>query len=141
MAKYRARFASARSIADGRRIVAAGLEREWGTRFTIDTLRTLRRRFPRACPVLVIGADLLDELPRWLRWREITRTVPIAVLPRPGYNQRALAGQVARVLRHRRVPASEAASLACHEPPAWTFLSVRESSASATAIRAARRGG
>jgi len=140
MAKYRKRFASACAIADGRRIVAAGLERTWHTRFTFDTLRELRRRFPHVCFVLVIGADLLEQLPRWRRWRELVDLVPIAVLPRPNYNFRGLAGQAAHALRHARVPAHAAPSLACRTPPAWTFLSARQSAASATAIRAARRG-
>ena len=139
MATYRTRFASARAIADGRRIIASGLEGTWRTRFTVDTLRLLRRRFPRACFVLLIGADLLEELPRWRRWRNVVRTVPIAVLPRPNYNFRGLASQAARMLRHARVPERAVSSLPCRKPPAWTFLSARQSPASATAIRA-RRG-
>jgi nicotinate-nucleotide adenylyltransferase len=141
MAKYRARFKSARAIADGRRIVAAGLERAWHTRYTVDTLDLLHRRFPHVCFVLVIGADLLEELPRWRRWRDVSRLIPIAVLPRPSYNHRALAGQAAQALRGARIPAHAARSLACRKPPAWTFLGARQTEASATAIRAARRGG
>ena len=69
MAPFAARLASARRIADGRRVVATGIEARLGTRYTADTLAELRRRFPRARFVLLLGADNLEQLPRWRRWR------------------------------------------------------------------------
>src|SRR5579875_3764423 len=39
MAPFAARLASARAIADGRRILATGIERSLRTRYTYDTLR------------------------------------------------------------------------------------------------------
>jgi nicotinate-nucleotide adenylyltransferase len=104
MAPLADRLASARRIADGRRVVATDIERQFGTRFTADTLRLLRRRFRRARFVLVIGADNLVQLPRWRRWRGIARGIAIAVLPRPGWTRPALAGRAAQVLRHHRRP-------------------------------------
>jgi nicotinate-nucleotide adenylyltransferase len=112
MAPFPERFASARRIADGRRIVATGIEGALGTRFTGDTLRRLRARFPRARFVWLMGADNLIQFPRWRGWMEIARSMPFAVLPRPGYNLRALAGQAARRLRAARRPASRGAGLA-----------------------------
>ncbi|WP_431272426.1 nicotinate-nucleotide adenylyltransferase [Dankookia sp. P2] len=107
MAPFEARLDSARKIADGRGVVATDVEARLGTRYTDDTLARLRRRFPRARFVLVVGADNLAQLPRWKRWRRIARTTPIAVVPRPGKTRAALHGQAARVLaRHRRRPAA-----------------------------------
>ena len=110
MAPFATRLASARRVADGRRVVATGIEARLGTRYTVDTLALLRHRFPRARFALLLGADNLDQLPRWRRWREIARTTPIAVVPRPGATRRALAGKATRVLgRHRRRPGGVAA--------------------------------
>ncbi|WP_338144384.1 nicotinate-nucleotide adenylyltransferase [Neoroseomonas marina] len=138
MAPLPERLASARRIADGRRLIATDIERDLGTRFTADTLRVLRRRFPRARFVLVIGADNLVQLPRWRRWREMARDTAIAVLPRPGWTRKALAGRAAHVLaRHRQAPgALLTESFAPHAP--WCLVPAREHAASATAIRAAR---
>lgn len=141
MASLDERLASARAIADGRRIVATAVEAKLGTRYTVDTLRELRRRFPRAHFVWLMGADNLAGLPRWRGWRAIARAMPIAVHPRPGYNLRALNGAAASVLRHARRPAAEAAALPATRPPAWTFLGAAQDSASATALRAARLTG
>ncbi len=136
MAPLAARLASARGIADGRRIVATGIEAALRTRYTFDTLRKLRRRFPRVRFVWIMGADNLVQLPRWQRWLGITRTMPLAVMPRPTYNQRALAGQVAHRLRRNLLPARAGPALAGHGAPAWTFLPSRQTPISATALRA-----
>lgn len=132
MAPFAERLASARGIADGRRIVATGIEAVWGTRFTADTLRELQRRFPRVKFVWLMGADNLGQLPRWDRWRRIVGAVPIAVLPRPGETRRALAGQAVSVMRHSRV----GRGVVCCGAPAWTWLPVRENPLSATELRA-----
>lgn len=138
MAPFAQRLASARRQADGVRIIATDIEARLGTRYTVDTLERLARRFPRARFALLIGADNLSQLPRWKRWRRIARTVPLAVLPRPGETRRALSGRAARVLaRHRRRPGAllRGEGEAGHAP--WALVPAREHPASATAIRAA----
>jgi nicotinate-nucleotide adenylyltransferase len=139
MAPFAQRLAGAARIADGRRVVASGIEAVLGTRFTLDTLRLLRRLFPRVRFVWIMGADILVEMPRWRRWTEIAGLMPFAVLPRPDYNQRALAGQAAHRLRAARRVAREAPLLP-GVAPGWVFLPVRQTAASATAIRNAAKG-
>ena len=140
MASLAERLAAAASIGDGRRVLATAIERSLGTRFTADTLPALRGRFPRVRFVWLMGADILAELPRWRRWLEVTRASPFAVVPRPGYNHRALAGQAARRLHAARHPAREAPILAGLAPPVWTFLPAPQNAISATALRAAYSG-
>ncbi|WP_426956277.1 nicotinate-nucleotide adenylyltransferase [Muricoccus radiodurans] len=142
MAPFAERLASARRVADGRRVIATDIEARLGLRQTERTLARLRRLFPRARFVWIMGADNLAQLPRWRRWRRLARRTPMAVLPRPGWTRRAMHGAAASVLRrHRRRPG---ALLACapvrgaagHVP--WTLVPAREHPASATAIRAGR---
>ncbi|WP_428396101.1 nicotinate-nucleotide adenylyltransferase [Lichenicoccus sp.] len=135
MAPLAQRLASARGIADGRRIVATDIERALHTRYTVDTISALQRRFPNACFVWLMGADVLADLPRWRGWRRLTRLVPFAVLPRPSYTRAALAGRAAEVLRHARRPAREAPLLACRAGPSWIFLPAPQNDISATALR------
>jgi nicotinate-nucleotide adenylyltransferase len=137
MGKLADRLASAERISDGRRIVATAIERQLGTRYTAHTLKALRRLFPRVEFVWLMGADILVELPRWRRWTGIARAVPFAVVPRPGYNHRALAGKAAQRLRPAWHPAREAPILAGSGAPAWTFLPASQNAISATALRAA----
>lgn len=140
MAPLAQRLASARAVADGRRVIATDIEAALGTRYTRDTLAALRRRFPRTRFVFVIGADNLVQLPHWQDWRRLAAATPLAVLPRPGSTRKALAGQAAHALaRHRRRPGAllagpTAGHGACHAP--WAFVPAAEHPASATAIRA-----
>ncbi len=140
MAPLARRLASARAIADGRRVIATDIERIVRTRYTLDTVRCLQRRFPRVAFVWLMGADGLAELPRWRRWSALARAVPIAVLPRPSYNHRALAGQAAQRLRPARRPSREAPVLADRPAPAWIFLPTSQTDISATALRRAASG-
>ena len=139
MAPFNARLAGAARIADGRRIVATGIEAALRTRYTVDTMRLLRQRFPNIRFVWIMGADLLQQLPRWRRWIDITDDLPFVVLPRPSYTHRALAGLAAHRLRARRRPARQARLLP-NRPPSWVFLPARQNALSATAIRQAAKG-
>ncbi len=130
-----ARLASARRIADGRRIVATDIERHLHTRYTVDTLAALRRRFPRARFVWLMGADNLVQFPQWRGWRAIARNTRFAVMPRPSYNHAALAEQAARRLRASRIPARQAPALANFAAPVWVFLEIRQNKLSATELR------
>ncbi len=140
MASPAARLASARAIADGRRIVATDIEARLHTRYTTDTMRRLRTLFPRADFVWLMGADILDQLPRWRRFRDLARHTAFAVLPRPSYNHRALAGHAAQLLRRARRAAHQAPALTTLTPPAWVFLPTPQHAASATALRATASG-
>jgi nicotinate-nucleotide adenylyltransferase len=138
MAPLADRLRGAATISDGRRVIATSIESAIGTRYSVDTLRGLRRRFPRVHFVWIMGADLLTQLPRWRRWREIVRNLPFVVLPRPGYTLPALGGQAARRLRGGRRPAHEAPVLSLARS-GWVLLHTPENATSATAIREARR--
>jgi nicotinate-nucleotide adenylyltransferase len=135
MAPFTDRLAWAARIGDGRRVLASGIEASFHTRYTVDTLRQLMRRFPRVRFVWIMGADILEQLPRWRRWTDIVRRLAFVVLPRPTYSHRALAGQAAHRLRAERRAAREVRLLP-GAAPGWVFLPGRQNAVSATAIRA-----
>lgn len=133
MAPFAERFEGAVRRADGVRIIASDAEARLGLRFTHRTLARLRQMYPRDCFVLIIGADNLQQLPKWRRWREIVAHTPLAVLPRPGFTRQALRGQAASVMRHgRKTPARLA-----EQERGWALVPAAERAISATAIRAA----
>lgn len=59
--------------------------RRSGPTYTVDTLRELRREFPHAVVLLVIGADQAEALHGWREGAEIARlaTISIAARARP----------------------------------------------------------
>ena len=101
-----ARRARRRQTARRAPIRVTAIERELGTRYTVDTLRALKRRFPRRRFVWLMGADNLAQFHRWKDWREIAREMPIAVIARPGYDDDALASPAMAWLRRYRLAAA-----------------------------------
>ena len=136
LAPLERRLKAAVALENHPRIYVTSLEREFGTRFTTDTLRAVKGLMPDASFVWIMGADNLATIHKWRDWKEIFRLMPIAVVARPGYGLRALSSPAARVFAASRAPASKAASLASMKPPAWVFLDDRLDPASSTDIRA-----
>ncbi|MFN4090594.1 MAG: nicotinate-nucleotide adenylyltransferase [Alphaproteobacteria bacterium] len=135
MAALDARMARARAVAAHPRIRVTDAERHFGTRYTVDTVAALRRRFPRVRFVWLMGADIMIQMPRWSRWPRLFGSLPVAVFARPNYISRAMAGKAAHRFRRDRVPLSGAGGLAGHPPPAWTFIPIPLDDTSATDIR------
>ena len=140
MAPFAARLASAQRFADGRHVIATDIESRLHTRFTADSMRALRRRFPCARFVWLMGADNLSQLPRWSNWTRIMRAMPMLVLPRPGFTRRALAGRAASRYRKYRLCARAGLCLPQTAAPSWILLPVKENPLSATALRQSLQG-
>jgi len=137
MAPYAERLAGARAAARDPRIRVSDLEQRLDIRYTAETIAALRARFPLHRFVWIMGADNLDEIPRWHRWERIFESVPVAVFNRPSYAVRALSGAAARRFAAHRVAAGAAATLKGRRPPAWLFVWRARHPASATALRGA----
>jgi len=140
MAPLADRLACARAICKGPRMVASAIEAVWGTRYSIDTMRKLKLHFPRVQFVLLLGADNFIQLPRWRDWVRLAHTMPMAIMPRPGYNYQALAGKAAKRLRGARVCGHHVPDCVAGPAPAWVFSLARQDISSATALRAALFG-
>ncbi len=52
---------------------------------TIETVQRARKIWPHDSFTLVVGSDLIAQLPRWYRAEELLPQVDILVVPRPGY--------------------------------------------------------
>jgi nicotinate-nucleotide adenylyltransferase len=136
MAPLPVRFSSAQMQARRSPIRVTAIERELGTRYTVDTLRALVCRYPKVRFVWIMGADNLAQFHRWKHWRAIARTMPIAVVARPGYDHAALASPAMAWLRRWRQRRGKLLSGARRSAPALTFLRFDPDSRSASAIRA-----
>ena len=78
------RMGRARNAAQAPRIHVTDIERRLGTRYTVDTVAALQRRFPGVHFIWLMGSDNLEQFARWRRWRDIAARIPIAVVRRPG---------------------------------------------------------
>ncbi len=132
------RLAGARQFARGRRMIVSDAETRFGVRYTIDTLTRFRSRFPGVHFVWIMGADNLAQIHRWRGWPDIFRTVPIAVVARPGggAEARARLAPAARRFASARLGENAGPILAYQKAPAIITLEAPLHPASSTAIRA-----
>jgi nicotinate-nucleotide adenylyltransferase len=136
MAPFAARLASARRMARGSRIRVSDFERREGSRYTIDTVRRLKRRHPRRRFLWLLGSDTLPNFHKWRDWRGLARELPIAVIRRPGYDSAAHAARAMGWLRRFVHPSGQARHWTDWSAPAILFLRLPPDPTSATAIRA-----
>ena len=133
MAVFDARLAAAKAFVRNPRIAVTGIEAELGTRFTVDTLHALKRRFPGIRFVWLMGSDNLKELPRWRDWQGIFAAMPVAVVARPGT---ALAARTSKAAtRFRDSYSAPNRHFSVIRPPAWTMLDFKRNRTSATTLR------
>ena len=136
MAPYKARLASAREQARGAPIRISDFEAGAGTRYTVDTLEMLKRRYPHISFIWLMGADTVAQFHHWKDWRRIAQMVPIAVISRPGYDGQARAARAMGWLRWFVRPAAKAKDWTEWSVPAITLLRLPPDPTTATRLRA-----
>jgi nicotinate-nucleotide adenylyltransferase len=137
MAPLPARHAHAQKIARRAPIRVTAIEAQLGTRYTIDTLRALQRKYPRHRFIWLMGGDNLRQFDQWKNWRDIARTMPIAVVARPGYTEAVQGSSALHWLRRFVRPARHAKNWTEWRPPALVHLRFRPDPRSATLLRQA----
>jgi nicotinate-nucleotide adenylyltransferase len=136
MASFDARQASAERMARRAPIRVSDAEQRLGTRYTVDTVRRLKRLYPQHRFIWLLGSDILPEFHKWRDWRGLARELPIAVIRRPGYDSHAHAARAVGWLRRFVHPSRQAAQWTDWSAPAILFLRLPPDRTSATAIRA-----
>jgi nicotinate-nucleotide adenylyltransferase len=134
------RMEQCRALAPDPHMKITAFEEDLATPYTAATLGFLARRQPGVHFVWIMGADNLASFHRWQRWRDIVRSVPIAVVDRPGWRLKALASPAAHWMARSYVPEARAATLPARHAPAWTFLTGPLSALSSTELRSLAAG-
>lgn len=124
---FNVRLTRARLVAHPSFIHVTGIERQFGTRYTVDTVQALQTRFPRVDFVWLMGSDNLLQFSRWRRWRELAAAIPIAVVRRPGSVLAPLSASLARRIGVARRLGS---------PPSLVVLDGRRNEQSSSLLRA-----
>ncbi|HEY0646779.1 nicotinate-nucleotide adenylyltransferase [Phenylobacterium sp.] len=129
------RIAGARALTQGLGNIVIGAESKLGSTYTIDTIRSLKARFPGVKFVWIMGADSLASFHRWKGWTQIMQEVPVAVVSRPWISLKSRFSPAARRFARFRRPSHGAVTLPGSPTPAWVFLFGRFNFQSSTALR------
>ena len=130
------RLKAAEAVMQHPRVTVTDVETKLGTRYTAQTLRALRKRYPGVQFVWLMGADNLVQFHKWQDWRWIMETVPVGVLARPGDRIAARLSMAARFYRSSCIRGRSAAALGRHPTPVWCFVNMPMTAQSSSAIRA-----
>jgi nicotinate-nucleotide adenylyltransferase len=136
MAPFEARLASAKRMSQRAPIRVSDFEQRQGTRYTIDTVRRLKRLYSQHRFIWLLGSDTLPNFHKWRDWRGLAGEVPIAVIRRSGYDSAARAAHALGWLRRFVHPSSQALHWTDWSPPAIYLLRLPPDPTSASAIRA-----
>ena len=137
LAPLDARMRGAARFARGPAMIVSDVESRLGSRYTIDTVRLLQARFPGVRFVWLMGTDNLAGFHLWRGWAELMRTLPVAVVARPGTHVYSRFSPAARRFARARLPDRAGLALAGTAAPAWIYLRGPLHSASSTALRKA----
>jgi nicotinate-nucleotide adenylyltransferase len=135
MAPFADRFSSAEEIAKDPNIMVTDIESEMDTKFTIDTLKRLKTKFPDTKFVWLMGADNLAQFDQWKDWKKIANTVPFAIFNRPSYSSANETSVAATELKDYLIKTSQAHTLYNLKPPAWVYYQKTDNPLSSTEIR------
>lgn len=129
------RIAGAKALTRGLGNIVAAAETRLGSNYTIDTIRSLKARYPGVQFVWIMGADSLASFHRWKGWTQIMQEVPVAVVSRPWISLKSRFSPAAHRFARFRLPPQAAVRLAGSKTPAWVFLYGRFNFQSSTALR------
>ena len=138
MAPLAARLASAKALARRAPICVTDIERRLGTRFTVDSIGALQKRYPHHEFIWLMGTDNLAQFHQWKDWRGIARRLPIAVFARPHYIGASLMAPAMAFLRRFRKASAQARQWNRWARPALVLINSAPDPRSATALRADR---
>lgn len=84
MAPYSERYALVKKMtASQPRMMATHLEDQLGCRYTYQTVKALKKRFPKTDFLWICGMDNAHIFHRWDRWRDLLDEVPLVFIARP----------------------------------------------------------
>lgn len=83
VADYAARVAAVSAFVQHPRMCATDIEAHLRTRYTYDTVRALKTRFPTTRFVWIAGMDNACDFHRWDRWADLPGLIPFVFFDRP----------------------------------------------------------
>ena len=130
------RLSACNKLVNHPKVIVTDLERVFNTRFTAQTLTTLKSQYRGVRFVWLMGADNLAEFHKWDRWQDIMHMLPVGVMARPNQQLAANCSPAARIFRESRLSAQSSTALPFKEAPSWSLLTGPMDDESSSKIRA-----
>ena len=133
------RFMSARGIAKKKNFFVSDFEKEYKTKYSIDTVSKIMELYPDVNFVWVMGSDCAAEISQWKDWEKFLDLIPIAIYPRPSFeiesNKLDLIKERAKI-----IGSNNQKGFTKFKPPVITFIPGPMSDISSSQIRKLKDG-
>ena len=139
MAPFSERLQKAKKVTSSTSIVVTGIEDDFLSQYTIDTLQTIQKRFKQVRFVWLMGADNLLQIDQWKDWKKIFSTMPIAVFDRHPYSEKVEESIAVKKFKKKRMSSLDANKIAYMKAPAWVYLRIPLNLSSGTKIRSVQK--
>ena len=130
------RLSACNKLVNHPKVIVTDLERVFNTRYTAQTLTSLKSQYIGVRFVWLMGADNLAEFHKWDRWQDIMHMLPVGVMARPNQQLAANCSPAARIFRESRLSAHSSTALPFKEAPSWSLLTGPMDDESSSKIRA-----
>ena len=130
------RLSACNKLVNHPKVIVTDLESVFNTRYTAQTLTSLKSQYRGVRFVWLMGADNLAEFHKWDRWQDIMHMLPVGVMARPNQQLAANCSPAARIFRESRLSARSSTALPFKEAPSWSLLTGPMDDESSSKIRA-----
>ena len=130
------RLSACNKLVNHPKVIVTDLERVFNTRYTAQTLTSLKSQYRGVRFVWLMGADNLAEFHKWDRWQDIMHMLPVGVMARPNQQLAANCSPAARIFRESRLSVQSSTALPFKEAPSWSLLTGPMDDESSSKIRA-----
>ena len=105
------------------------------TRFSIDTILFLKKKYPNINFVWIMGLDNLFNFQEWKDWKKIFYNIPIAIFHRPLYSFILTKFKALTYFKKARIENNLIKDFKNSTPPAWIFINGLSNFQSSTDLR------
>jgi nicotinate-nucleotide adenylyltransferase len=134
LALYEQRLQSAQAVASAhRRIRVLDVERRFNTRYSYETIKLLKTRYPGTRFVWLIGADNLAQFHLWRRWTQLLSDIPIVIFDRAPYSHTSLRSKA--MIRGRKFLLKNSTIDRFDHAPCLLFVHLKRDPLSSTGLR------
>jgi nicotinate-nucleotide adenylyltransferase len=126
------RLSYSKLIANHPKILVTDYEAHLSNTYTISLVNRLTNMYKNVEFAYIIGADNMVQLPKWRRWKEIIKLMPIIIFDREDYHKLIISSKLKANFKDGCVKPSYKGRLNMHP---WYFVKLRRNPQSSTNIR------
>ncbi|MDC3024174.1 nicotinate (nicotinamide) nucleotide adenylyltransferase [Alphaproteobacteria bacterium] len=104
------------------KVIPMALEYHLKTKYSYDTIRILKKRFPQVNFFLIVGADNLLILHKWYNWEKLFYMCPIVVFDRPDYFYKSISSKAAIYFLKNRTAIKKLICKRKNSLPKWSYV-------------------